>query len=287
MKMAILLLVLAATVYSAQSVVPSMDSRPIIAFPVKVTNAGGVCPSEQEQAEIRRQILNEALVALIPGLTENNPVTSCDALPASNPSGYYWILPAAGPPAVQVYCDFDRGSGVWTRVAFLNMSDPSENCPENWVLDEVVRGCGNPNTIMCTSTLYPAFGLPYSHVTGRIIAYQRGVTSGLYPLVDNFAPISSNYLEATSNLSCDLTCSYWLIGDIKTRVPALIRLDRKFSSITFYIRYNYTLCSLHSTLFSPSLYALSVFALSVSKLSQVALYKLCTYIVPFLFTPVS
>ena len=35
------------------------------------------------------------------------------------------------------------GPGQWTRIAHLNMSDPSEQCPSNWnLITTPVRGCG-------------------------------------------------------------------------------------------------------------------------------------------------
>ena len=35
------------------------------------------------------------------------------------------------------------GGDCWTRVAYLNMSDPQQTCPSNWNLNtSPVRGCG-------------------------------------------------------------------------------------------------------------------------------------------------
>ena len=102
-----------------------------VQFPVKMFRTNGVCRSKEQRAEIICEINSEVLAALSTlGLTQDNPASSCSAIPANRPSGYYWILPATGPPAVQLYCDFNRqcgcdGPSTWTRVAFLNMSDPS------------------------------------------------------------------------------------------------------------------------------------------------------------------
>ena len=70
----------------------------------------------------------------------------------------------------------------WTRVAYLNMTDPSHQCPTGWeTYTTPKRTCGrNSNTESCRSVLYPTNGVSYSHVCGRIIAYQFCVTIAFY-----------------------------------------------------------------------------------------------------------
>ena len=85
-------------------------------------------------------LLRSNLQALVPcndrnvGMLERCPATSCSDIVAQSqalrPSGYYWIRSSNG-TAVQVYCDMDRvcgcnSTGGWTRVAYLNMTDPSQ-----------------------------------------------------------------------------------------------------------------------------------------------------------------
>ena len=40
----------------------------------------------------------------------------------------------------------ERGNGLWYRVAYLNMTDPSQLCPPSWreYNTSGVRGCGRP-----------------------------------------------------------------------------------------------------------------------------------------------
>ena len=132
-----------------------------------------------------------------------NP-TSCAALPSSSSSGYYWILPSTGPPAVQVYCDFNRqcgcgGSNAWTRVAFLN---PNEVCPSNWeTYTSPVRACGNGQTSPnggCGSVIYPAYGLRYTSVCGRVIGYQHSDTIAFNSLTISRSSIEQHYLDGVS-----------------------------------------------------------------------------------------
>ena len=97
------------------------------------------------------------------------------ALP-NNPSGYYWILNSSN-AAVNVYCDLVRylnGSRGWMRVAYVNMSDPSQTCPSAWTLYSPatnVRLCGRPRGPGCFSVNYTTYGVPYSKVCGWVKGY--------------------------------------------------------------------------------------------------------------------
>ena len=75
------------------------------------------------------------------------------------------------------------GNPEWTRVAYLNMSDPNQQCPSNWSLTTTpVRGCGRLSTYRrsCDSVVYPVNGRTYSSVCGRVNAYQSDVGSAFY-----------------------------------------------------------------------------------------------------------
>ena len=62
----------------------------------------------------------------------------------------------------------------WIRIAHLDMTDTSQNCPSNWTLiSSPVRGCGQ-STTSCDSAFYSSNGRNYSRVCGSIIAYQHG-----------------------------------------------------------------------------------------------------------------
>ena len=133
--------------------------------------------------------------------------TSCADLPSSSSSGYYRIQPSTGQPAVQVYCDFNRrcgcgGSSAWTRVAFLNMSDPNEVCPSNWeTYNSPVRACGNGQTSPnggCDSVIYPAYGLRYTRACGRVIGYQYSDTVAFNGLAISRSSIEQQYLDGVS-----------------------------------------------------------------------------------------
>ena len=68
------------------------------------------------------------------------------------------------------------GSTGWRRVAYLNMSDSSQQCPSVW--QEITtphRVCGRRSSIAnCEGLNYTTGGVQYNQVCGRIIGYQVG-----------------------------------------------------------------------------------------------------------------
>ena len=68
------------------------------------------------------------------------------------------------------------GSTGWRRVAYLNMSDSSQQCPSVW--QEITtphRVCGRRSTIgSCEELNYTTGSKQYDQVCGRIIGYQLG-----------------------------------------------------------------------------------------------------------------
>lgn len=97
------------------------------------------------------------------------------------------------------------GDGLWYRVAYLNMSDTSEECPSAWsefISTNGIRTCARPNSDLgsCPGTNY-SFSRPYSKVCGRIIGYQFGSTDSfaMDMIVNNPQPtIDDPYLDGIS-----------------------------------------------------------------------------------------
>ena len=76
-----------------------------------------------------------------------------------------------------------NGTPGWRRVAFINMTDTSYNCPTGLSLTSYSkRTCGRSHTTYrgCSSTTFSVGGLPYSRVCGRIRGYQFGATSAFW-----------------------------------------------------------------------------------------------------------
>ena len=108
--------------------------------------------------------------------------TSCKEIKKKWPksiSGYYKIGNKAAGTPVYVYCDMEElcsSGGGWTRLAYLDMSDATQNCPSGFRLYQSggVRACGRATSSVgsCTSVQFPSNGISYSQVCGRVVGYQ-------------------------------------------------------------------------------------------------------------------
>ena len=92
------------------------------------------------------------------------------------------------------FCD---GSTGWKRVAYLNMSDPSQQCPSVWQeITTPFRVCGRRSSRgSCEGLTYSTGSEQYDQVCGRIIGYERGTPSlftGAGRSIDSF------YLDGVS-----------------------------------------------------------------------------------------
>ena len=98
-------------------------------------------------------------------------------------SGYYNIILTNG-SIVTVYCDMEgmncNEEGGWTRVAYLNMTEPGTTCPSGLTQTEYINinhdVCGrpNPSSGCCNSTFFSTFSLNYTKVCGQVRGYQFG-----------------------------------------------------------------------------------------------------------------
>ncbi len=115
-------------------------------------------------------------------------------------SGYYWVQAHNG-SAVNVYCEMSTnkcdGTSGWTRVADINMADPTQQCPSGYELnsDQNKRTCGRVTDYSCDSAHFSTFGLEYSSVCGMIRAYQYSTTQAFY---NGGRSIDQNYLSGFS-----------------------------------------------------------------------------------------
>ena len=73
------------------------------------------------------------------------------------------------------------GTGGWRRAIYLDMTDPNTECPSGWsiITSDSKRLCGMVGS-GSTSVFFPVSGGPYSHVCGRIRAYQSGRTQAFH-----------------------------------------------------------------------------------------------------------
>ena len=92
-----------------------------------------------------------------------------------------------------------NGTPGWRRVAFIDMTDTSYNCPTGLNLTSYFNtsACGRSHTNNgeCSSRTFSVGGLPYSRVCGRIKGYQFGATNAFWI---NVMDIDSYYVDGVS-----------------------------------------------------------------------------------------
>ena len=112
---------------------------------------------------------------------------SCEEIKSKWPnstSDYYIIADSHG-HARHVYCYMEElcnSTGGWMRVAYLNMTDSSEKCPDGFRLynENGVRACGRPVSSggSCVGITLPSGNIEYCQVCGKVIGYQDGSPDG-------------------------------------------------------------------------------------------------------------
>ena len=132
--------------------------------------------------------------------------TSCKEIKERQPlssSGVYQLAPATiGGSIYTAYCNMGTlcgSGGGWTRLAYLDMSDATQNCPSGlrYYQSGGVRACGRPatNRGSCVSVQFSSNGISYSQICGRVTGYQYGTTNAVVGSVNN---INSYYVDGVS-----------------------------------------------------------------------------------------
>ena len=140
--------------------------------------------------------------------------SSCSDILSKNPdalSGYYDIsLPNVRgvQKTERVYCHMEElcgSEGGWTRIASLDMSNSTVECPSPFRLYESsgIRSCGRPHNGAqgsCYSHIFSTKNVKYSQICGRVKGYQWGTTDAID---DRFEPehrasLDSFYIDGIS-----------------------------------------------------------------------------------------
>ena len=135
--------------------------------------------------------------------------TSCQEIKERqplSPSGLY-LLADVNNVTYAAYCNMETlcgSGGGWTRLAYLDMSDATQNCPCGFRLYQSggVRACGRNSTnntgsdvAGCVSVQFPSNGISYSQICGRVTGYQYGRPDAFNA---NRNTINSNYIDGVS-----------------------------------------------------------------------------------------
>ena len=112
-------------------------------------------------------------------------------------------LPSSPPDSV---CCGEREG--WSRIAYLNMTDPSHSCPAAWrEITSPKRTCARgTDRVGCDSASFPANGYRYSRVCGRIRAYQCGQPDAFN---SHTSDINDHYVEGVSIMHSDPRQHVW------------------------------------------------------------------------------
>ena len=98
-------------------------------------------------------------------------------------------------------CGPDKG---WTRLAYLDMSYPSAECPSGFRLYESggVKAWGRPESSggSCASIKSPSNGISYSKVCGRVVGYAYTSPDAVDKAIrsDQHNDINSYYVDGIS-----------------------------------------------------------------------------------------
>ena len=141
---------------------------------------------------IARVIMCPKIIPLTCSETVNG--SSCADILHQYPSAvsdYYNIILYNG-SVVSVYCDMEGdkcdGEGGWTRIGYLNMTQPNATCPTgltplqfaNIDHDLCGKNSSNPYYEGCQSAYYPSLGLNYTKVCGQVRRYKYRYPEGFY-----------------------------------------------------------------------------------------------------------
>uniref|UniRef100_A0A1X7TL22 Fibrinogen C-terminal domain-containing protein n=1 Tax=Amphimedon queenslandica TaxID=400682 RepID=A0A1X7TL22_AMPQE len=132
----------------------------------------------------------------------------------SSPSDYYTLASNNG-STYSAYCNMEElcGSGEgWTRLAYLDMSDSTVNCPSGFRLyySGGVRACGRPTTNggSCASVQFSSNGIRYSQICGRVTGYKYNSPDAV---IYGYSNINSTYVDGVSITRGSLRNHVWTL----------------------------------------------------------------------------
>ena len=135
--------------------------------------------------------------------------SSCADLHEAYPdfkSGSYNIILTNG-SIVTVYCDMEGincdEEGGWTRVAYLNTTEPGTTCPSGLRqtgyinINHDVCGRPNPSSAGCDSTFFSTYSINYTKICGQVRGYQYNSPDAFFKF-RGFVGIDSDYVDGVS-----------------------------------------------------------------------------------------
>lgn len=243
MNFSIILVLLIAAAHCAVRVSATTHYKP------RPSKGGGVCLSQeilaQAQRDVQEQIeihetcqanadrLQEEIRLLRAGSFRDFPATSCLEIHQAQPnarSGFYWIQSLTERRPSQAFCDMQRAeccgatSGGWLRVAYLNMTNSSHQCPSEWTeVTDPVRACArNSPSAGCRSEIYNTRGVSYTQICGRVIGYQFCIPEAFASFNNNQSlTINDAYVDGVSITHGSPREHVWTFAIAETDFPGV------------------------------------------------------------------
>ena len=173
---------------------------------VKVLEKGDdwQCPSMEERERARNEIhqIAASIIDTMTTLTTTSIVFTATTMSATSTRSATTSMPTTTSATIMSTITDTytcNGTPGWRRIAFINMTNTSYNCPTGLRLTSYSkRTCGRSHTTQggCSSTTFSVGGLPYNQVCGRIRGYQFGATSAF--LNQDNQGIDGYYVEGVS-----------------------------------------------------------------------------------------
>ena len=180
----------------------------------------GQCPSVEEGERARNEI-NQFVNSVIANTFPTTTPASTTTMPSTTASAT--ITPTTD-STITMSTITDCGGPGWRRVAFINMTDTSYNCPTGLNLTSYSkRTCGRSQntTAECSSTTFSVDSLPYSHVCGRIRGYQVGSATAFF----KYATQSNSYYVRLTHGGAGNQQHIWTfvagLSEVTARLPSL------------------------------------------------------------------
>ena len=98
----------------------------------------------------------------------------------NSPSGYYHVNNR------NIYCNMGElcgQDGGWTRIAYLDMNDSSQNCSSGLqvLMTGGIRVCRREgDSAGCRSNVFQTNGISYSQICGKVVGYQKGTPDAVH-----------------------------------------------------------------------------------------------------------
>ena len=160
------------------------------------------CPSMEERERARNEIhqIAASVIATMTTSTRSMPTTTSISTTAASTTTMPLTTTSVTTMSTMTGTYTCNGTPGWRRVAFINMTDTSYNCPTGLRLTSYSkRTCGRSHTELngCSSTTFSVGDIPYSWVCGRIRGYQYGSTSAFGHTTAS-EDIDSQYVDGIS-----------------------------------------------------------------------------------------